>query len=60
MQIPVALQFRFLVVGFLLLSTAALAQDTASLTGTMRDNSVTVIPGASVTLKNTATGLAVT
>ena len=58
MQIPVALQFRFLVVGFLLLSAAALAQDTASLTGTIRDNTGAVIPDASVTLKNTATGIA--
>ena len=58
MQTPVALQFRFLVVGFLLLSAAAIAQDTASLTGTIRDNTGAVIPDASVTLKNTATGIA--
>jgi len=58
MQTPVALQFRFLVVAFLLLSAAALAQDTASLTGTIRDNTGAVIPDASVTLKNTATGIA--
>jgi Carboxypeptidase regulatory-like domain/TonB-dependent Receptor Plug Domain len=58
MQTPVSLQFRFLVVEFLLLSAAAIAQDTASLTGTIRDNTGAVIPDASVTLKNTATGIA--
>ena len=58
MRTPVALQFRFLVVEFLLLSAAAIAQDTASLTGTIRDNTGAVIPDASVTLKNTATGIA--
>jgi hypothetical protein len=55
MPTPVALQFRFLVVGFLLLAAAAIAQDTATLTGTIRDNTGAVIPDASVTLKNTAT-----
>ena len=58
MRTPIALQFRFLVVEFLLLSAAAIAQDTASLTGTIRDNTGAVIPDASVTLKNTATGIA--
>jgi Carboxypeptidase regulatory-like domain/TonB-dependent Receptor Plug Domain len=58
MQTPVALQFGFLVLEFLLLSAAAIAQDTASLTGTIRDNTGAVIPDASVTLKNTATGIA--
>jgi hypothetical protein len=58
MQTPVALQFGFLVMEFLLLSAAAIAQDTASLTGTIRDNTGAVIPDASVTLKNTATGIA--
>ncbi len=58
MRTPVALQFRFLVVEFLLLSAAAIAQDAASLTGTIRDNTGAVIPDASVTLKNTATGIA--
>jgi hypothetical protein len=58
MQTPVALQFGFLVMQFLLLSAAAVAQDTASLTGTIRDNTGAVIPDASVTLKNSATGIA--
>ena len=53
MQIPVALQFRFLVVGFLLLSAAAFSQDTATLTGTIRDNTGAVIPEAVVSMKNT-------
>jgi hypothetical protein len=57
MQTQVALQFRILVVGlFLLFAAAAFAQDTATLTGTIRDNTGAVIPNASVTLKNTATG----
>ena len=52
------LQFRFLGLGlFLLFSAAALAQDTATLTGTIRDNTGAVIPNAAVTLKNTATGI---
>ena len=52
------LQFRFLVVGlFLLLSAVAFAQDTATLTGTIRDPTGAALPGASVTLKNTATGI---
>jgi|CZKD01.1.fsa_nt_gi hypothetical protein len=58
MQILVALQFRFLVVGLFALSAAvAFAQDTATLTGTIRDNTGAVIPNASVTLKNSATGI---
>jgi hypothetical protein len=58
MQTLVALQFRFLVVGlFALCAAVAFAQDTATLTGTIRDNTGAVIPGASVTLKNTATGI---
>ena len=42
----------------LLLSCFAAAQDTASLTGTVRDSSGAVLPKASVSLKNTATGSA--
>ena len=58
MQTLVALQFRFLVIGlFALLAAVAFAQDTATLTGTVRDNTGAVIPNASVTLKNTATGI---
>jgi len=34
----------------------ATAQDTATLTGTIRDNTGAVIPGAAVVIKNTATG----
>jgi Carboxypeptidase regulatory-like domain/TonB-dependent Receptor Plug Domain len=57
-QTLVALQFRFLVIGlFALLAAVAFAQDTATLTGTVRDNTGAVIPNASVTLKNTATGI---
>jgi hypothetical protein len=52
------LQFRSLIVGlFLLFAAVAFAQDTATLTGTIRDNTSAVIPSASVTLKNTATGI---
>ena len=58
MQTLVALQFRFLVIGlFALFSAVAFAQDTATLTGTIRDNTSAVIPNASVTLKNSATGI---
>jgi len=57
MQTREALQFRFLVFGlFVLWSVAALAQDTATLTGTVRDNSGAVIPGAAVSIQNVATG----
>jgi len=51
------LQPRLLVAGlFFCFSLVALAQDTATLTGTIRDNTGAVIPGAAVTIKNTATG----
>ena len=44
------------VIGALIVfSGMAFAQDTATLTGTVRDASGAVIPGASVTIKNTAT-----
>ena len=53
------LQFRSPIVGlFLLFAAVVFAQDTATLTGTIRDNTGAVIPSASVTLKNTATGIA--
>jgi hypothetical protein len=52
-----SLQFRFLVFGLLLVSGLAVAQDTATLTGTIRDNTGAVIPGAAVAIKNTATGI---
>ncbi len=56
MQNPI-LQVRFLVVAVLILFSAVLwAQDTATLTGTVRDNTGAVIPGVSVTVVNTATG----
>ena len=35
----------------------ALAQDTATLTGTIRDNTGAVIPGASLSIKNTGKGI---
>src|ERR1022692_4290669 len=51
------LQLRFLVFGLVVMfSAAAFGQDTATLTGTIRDNTGAVIPSAPVTLKNTATG----
>ncbi|HET9319359.1 MAG TPA: carboxypeptidase-like regulatory domain-containing protein, partial [Bryobacteraceae bacterium] len=57
MQIRDALQYRLLLSGlFLLLSATALCQDTATLTGTVRDNSGAVIPGAVVAVKQMATG----
>ncbi|HVN19685.1 MAG TPA: carboxypeptidase regulatory-like domain-containing protein [Dongiaceae bacterium] len=57
MQTRDVLQFRFLSLAlFLLISVAALGQDTATLTGTVRDNSGAVIAGASVRIKNAATG----
>ncbi|MGA2857971.1 MAG: carboxypeptidase regulatory-like domain-containing protein [Candidatus Sulfotelmatobacter sp.] len=52
------LQFRFLVFGlFLLFPLVSFAQDTATLTGTIRDHTGAVIPGAAVSVKNTATGI---
>jgi hypothetical protein len=57
MQTRDALQYRLLLSGlFLLLSATALCQDTATLTGTVRDNSGPVIPGAVVAVKQMATG----
>src|SRR5215469_9035993 len=41
----------------LLLLPDLAAQDTASLTSTIRDKSVAVVPAAGIALKNTATGL---
>ena len=50
------LQFRFLELGLLLLFSAfALAQDTATLTGTVRDRTGAVIAGATVTVTNIST-----
>jgi hypothetical protein len=40
-----------------LFAAVVFAQDTATLTGTIRDNTGAVIPSASVTLKNSATGI---
>ena len=57
MQTREVLQFRFLVFGLLVaLSVAAMAQDTATLTGTVRDNSGAVIPTAAITITNVETG----
>src|SRR5262249_34678472 len=51
------LQVSFLVVGFLAsLPVIARGQDEATLTGTIRDNTGAVISGASVTVRNIATG----
>jgi len=52
-----AVKFALLAPGLLLLSAMVLAQDTASLTGTVRDVTGAVIPAAQVTLKNTANGM---
>ncbi len=54
MQTP--LQFRFLLPVLLLLLSAAAAQDNATLTGTIRDNTGAVIPDAVVAVRNSATG----
>jgi hypothetical protein len=52
------LRCGFLGISFLILTPAfLLAQDAATLTGTIRDNSGAVMAGASVTVKNTATGI---
>jgi hypothetical protein len=51
-------KFALLAAGWLLLlSAVGKAQDTASLTGTVRDGSGAVIAGAEVTVKNTANGM---
>jgi len=51
------LQVSFLVVAFLCcFSGVVQAQDTATLTGTVRDNTGAVIPDVRVTVVNTATG----
>jgi len=50
------LPLRWLLLGLLLLPSVALAQDTATLTGTVRDMSGAVLPNADVSIKNTATG----
>jgi hypothetical protein len=52
------LRCRFLVFAlFLFISAPAFAQDTATLTGTVRDHTGAVIPNAAVAVKNTATGI---
>src|ERR1700735_3188766 len=52
------LRLRRLLLGLLLVPGVALAQDTATLTGTVRDISGAVLPNADVSIKNTATGSA--
>jgi len=51
------LQFRYSLFALLILTAAAFAQDTATLTGTVRDNTGAIIPDAKVSMMNTATGL---
>jgi carboxypeptidase family protein len=51
-----AFRLRWVLLGLLLVHGIASAQDTASLTGTIRDKSVAVLPKADVIIKNTATG----
>ena len=54
----ITLRFCPLLISFLLLSAAqVVAQDTATLTGAVRDNTGAVIAGAAVALTNTATGI---
>src|SRR6202521_5969269 len=48
----------FALAAFLSLSVPGLAQDRATLTGTIRDQSGANIPGAAVAITNTATGVA--
>src|SRR5579863_3974283 len=57
MNLRMAVKLALLAPALLLLSAMALAQDTASLTGTVRDGTGAVIAGAQVTMKNTANGL---
>ena len=52
-----ALQVGFLVLAWVFLPFVSLAQDTATLTGTVRDYTGAVIPGAVVDVKNIATGI---
>ena len=53
----IATKVRLLALGLLMLIPAiVLAQDTATLTGTIRDQSGAAIPAAAVVIKNTATG----
>ncbi len=52
-----AVKFALLAPSLLLFSAIALAQDTASLTGTVRDGTGAVLAGAQVTLKNIANGM---
>jgi Carboxypeptidase regulatory-like domain/TonB-dependent Receptor Plug Domain len=56
MNMRTAVKFALLTPGLLLFSAIGLAQDTASLTGTVRDGTGAVIPAAQLTLKNSATG----
>ena len=51
------LRLRWLLLGLLLVPGVAWAQDTATLTGTVRDISGAVVPNADVSIKNTATGI---
>jgi Carboxypeptidase regulatory-like domain/TonB-dependent Receptor Plug Domain len=51
-------RLRWLLLGLLLVFPGvAAAQDTATLTGTIRDKSEAVLPNADVVIKNTATGI---
>jgi hypothetical protein len=51
------LRLRWILLGLLLLPAIAWAQDTASLTGTIRDKTGAVLPKAEVIIKNNATGV---
>ena len=46
-----------LVLGLVLLGTAAYSQETASIVGTVTDPTGAAVPGAKVTITNTETGL---
>src|SRR5271154_5503974 len=52
-----AVRFALLAPGLLLFPAIGLTQDTASLTGTVRDGTGAVIASAQVTLKNTENGM---
>ena len=51
------LRLRWLLLGLFLVPAVAFTQDTASLTGTIRDKTGAVLPKADVIIKNDATGV---
>jgi hypothetical protein len=55
-QRPAALTFQFVMLAWLILAPAALAQTTATITGTVADPTGAVVPKAKITLKRSASG----